>query len=126
VNKKPDFLAAFEACHGRKGQACRIVGICAKIINVWLDEDPDFAAQYEEIRLLYVETVEDRLDERSKNEKGMAGVVATVAILNAEAPEKYKRPGVISGISGDLRIHVTLEPQPLPQWEEPKQLKSGA
>jgi len=124
--KKAAVLLALEQTKGRKVKACRAANVCYKTVNLWLEEDEEFADKWFEVKSLYVEEVEDRLDAESVGGKGMPKVVATLAILNAEAPEKYKRPGDKGGsLSGELKVTVKLESQPLPQWEQAKQLPEG-
>ena len=93
--KKEAFLTAFAQLKGRKAKACKAANVDSKTIDYFLENDPDFADRFFEVQRLYVEEVEDRLDSRSAGEKGMPGVVATLAILHAEDPHKYKQRGVV-------------------------------
>lgn len=121
---KRAFLDAYRQCH-RKTIACKAAHVSKKWIELCRQEDPDFAEEYEEINSGYVEFIEDNLEEIALEEKGMARFSATAMILNAEASEKYKRAGVGEGGAGrEMHITVTLQPQPLPEWEKPK-LTSG-
>jgi hypothetical protein len=118
--KKEAFLTAFAQMKGRKMKACQAANVDRQTIDYFLENDSDFADRFFEVQRLYVEEVEDRLDSRSQGEKGMPGVVATLAILHAEDPGKYKQKGVVGGEGGELRVTVRLEPQPLPQWDKPQ------
>lgn len=123
--KKEAILRAFMQNNGRKQKACNAAHVCGKTVDLWLETDPEFADAFFAIQANYVEDVEDRLDGESREGKGMPKVVATLAILNAENPQKYKRQGDRGPPSGELKVTVKLEPQSVPQWEKP-QIEAGS
>ena len=104
-------------------KACKSVGVRLRQVRKWREEDEEFDAVLEEIQRVYVEEVEERLDDHSRNGKSMPQVVATLAILHAYAPDLYKRPGDTGkNAPTDINVTVKLEPQPVPNW---KQIEAG-
>lgn len=122
---KERFLAALgvEGSVPSLWKAAKAAQVTMRVVDLWRADDEGFNYSVEAILEEYYDGVEERLDDRSQNEKGMPGVTATAMILNAGRRKKYVGSGG-GGDDRDMNITVTLRPQPLPEWDKPK-LEAG-
>jgi transposase-like protein len=98
------FLQAYPTVGGRIDEACVLAGVNARTIYKWLDKYEDFRQRYDDAKRLVIGLFESRLVQIAMDDDHKANFTATMAILNAECPEKYRPRSTV-----DMNVRVMAD-----------------
>jgi hypothetical protein len=104
-NRQELFLSAYKRL-GQQAAAAREVGISISAVERWLAQDIyGFKKRTKLAQAVYVESVEELMDERLLNPTGNRGSdILLMFKLKAEAPEKYREEVKVLGTGAPLQI----------------------
>jgi hypothetical protein len=100
---KEIFLSAYQAC-GRLDLAAARAGVSVRSFYNWLNADEIFRHEWELTKPLVVNMVESRVMQLAMDPDNKAAFSACMAILNAEAPEKYRPHSTV-----DMNVRVMAD-----------------
>jgi transposase len=98
------FLQVYPSVGGRIDEACTMAGVNARTIYKWLDKYEDFRQRFDDAKRLVIGLFESRLVQIAMDDDHKANFTATMAILNAECPEKYRPRSTV-----DMNVRVMAD-----------------
>lgn len=89
AEQKSAFLAALYELHGNVYQAGLRCGVYRATLYRWRSRDDGFKEAWDQVIEATADDLESELTRRAYAEKGMPGVVATLALLKRYRPDQY-------------------------------------
>jgi hypothetical protein len=86
---------------GRVDLACARAGVNFRSFYAWINRDEQFATRFEQCRQSVIRLVESRVMQIAMDDNNKGSLTACMAILNAEAPEKYRPRSTV-----DMNVRV--------------------